>query len=129
MLGSQLRMIGFLESPHPLADWVAAAKPGLVELAEELSLSCVYPAPGTRQKWRLQLGYWVGVWRAEDTTAAAVACWTDYPADQSPLLPVDDAINGLNESRSREVHPPSALTVVGGHSGRFSAWRSPSSNE
>ncbi|XDA78268.1 hypothetical protein R6Z07M_008307 [Ovis aries] len=89
-----------LESPHPLADWVAAAKPGLVELAE-LSLSCV--GSRSRDKAEMATAAWL--------LGRRVASWRIRPPLQSlaglitqrtnSLLPVDDAINGLNEEQKQ----------------------------
>lgn len=109
-----------LETPHPLADWVAAAKSGLVELAE-LSLSCV--SSRSRDKAEMATAAWLLGWR--------VASWRIRPPLQSlaglitqrtnSLLPVDDAINGLNEEQKQvgRFTLLLPLTVVGGHPGAF----------
>lgn len=83
--------------------------------------------------------------KAEMATAAwllgrRVASWRMRPPLQSlaglitqrtnSLLPVDDAVNGLNEEQ-KQVGRLTLLPLIGGlwSPGRFSAWRSHSSNE
>lgn len=119
-----------LETPHPLADWVAAAKPGIGGARRAGSQQPGLQLQGQGRNGDCSLVTGSACGELEDTTAATVACWTDYPADQFAV-----ARRRCNQwaergaEAGREVHPPSAPYRGRWSPGRFSAWRSPSSNE
>lgn len=127
--GGQLRMIGcWRPTPSPIG-WRQRSQ-GLVELAGlALSRLCARSSG----KAEMATASWllcrrVASWRTRLPLHSLAGRITQRA---NSLLPVDDAINGLNEEQKQVGRPTLLLPLIRGRwsPGRSSAWHSPSSDD